>query len=166
MAFDVASDFAELVVVVVVVAAAAALGEAECGDAFDDDTDGIAAEDTLRAVPFLLLLLLLLLSALLLLLLATAVIVIVIIFVVVVIARVVCVQEYVPGGKVRIALRSLSVVLLLLLSSIRRRMERILLHSSGRGRRVETSTRENDGYHPVLITVITITTRICCFGES
>ena len=56
MAFDVASDFAELVVVVVVVAAAAALGEAECGDAFDDDTDGIAAEDTLRAVPFLLLL--------------------------------------------------------------------------------------------------------------
>ena len=57
-AFDVASDFAELVVVVVVVvAAAAALGEAECGDAFDDDTDGIAAEDTLRAVPFPLLLL-------------------------------------------------------------------------------------------------------------
>ena len=56
MAFDVASDFAELVVVVVVVAAAAALGEAECGDAFDDDTDGIAAEDTLRAVPFPLLL--------------------------------------------------------------------------------------------------------------
>ena len=58
------------------------------------------------------------------LLLATAVIVIVIIFVVVVvvIARVVCVQEYVPGGKVRIALRSLSVVLLL--SSTRRRMER------------------------------------------
>ena len=52
MAFDVASDFAELVVVVVVAAAAAALGEAECGDAFDDDTDGIAAEDTLRAVPF------------------------------------------------------------------------------------------------------------------
>ena len=107
-------------------------------------------------------------SAALLMLLATAVIIIVIIFVVVVvvIARVVCVQEYVPGGKVRIALRSLSVVLLLLLSSIRRRMERILLHSSGRGRRVETSTRENDGYHPVLITVITITTRICCFGES
>ena len=110
-------------------------------------------------------------AALLMLLLATAVIVIVIIFVVVVvvIARVVCVQEYVPGGKVRIALRSLSVVLLLLLlSSIRRRMERIVLHSSGRGRRVETSTRENDGwYHPVLITVITITTRrICCFGES
>ena len=108
-------------------------------------------------------------AALLLLLLATAVIVIVIIFVVVVvvIARVVCVQEYVPGGKVRIALRSLSVVLLL--SSIRRRMERILLHSSGmRGRRVETSTRENDGwYHPVLITVITITTRpIRCFGAS
>ena len=56
MAFDVASDFAELVVVVVVVAAAAALGEAECGDAFDDDTDGIAAEDILRAVPFPLLL--------------------------------------------------------------------------------------------------------------
>ena len=55
-AFDVASDFAELVVVVVA-AAAAALGEAECGDAFDDDTDGIAAEDTLRAVPFPLLLL-------------------------------------------------------------------------------------------------------------
>ena len=110
----------------------------------------------------------LLLLLLLLLLLATAVIVIVIIFVVVVvIARVVCVQEYVPGGKVRIALRSLSVVLLL--SSIRRRMERILLHSSGmRGRRVETSTRENDGwYHPVLITVITITTRpIRCFGVS
>ena len=110
-------------------------------------------------------------AALLLLLLATAVIVIVIIFVVVVvvIARVVCVQEYVPGGKVRIALRSLSVVLLLLLSSIRRRMERILLHSSGmRGRRVETSTRENVGwYHPVLITVITITTRpIRCFGVS
>ena len=104
------------------------------------------------------------------LLVATAVIVIVIIFVVVVvvIARVVCVQEYVPGGKVRIALRSLSVVLLLLLSSIRRRMERILLHSSGRGRRVETSTRENDGwYHPVLITVSTVTTRrVCCFGES
>ena len=128
-AFDVASDFAELVVVVV--AAAAAHGEAECGDAFDDDTDGIAAEDTLRAVPFpsssaaaLLLLLLLLL------LLATAVIVIVIIFVVVVVvvARVVCVQEYVPGGKVRIALRSLSVVLLL--SSIRRRMERLLLYSA------------------------------------
>ena len=39
-------------------------------------------------------------AALLMLLLATAVIVIVIIFVVVVIARVVCVQEYVPGGKV------------------------------------------------------------------
>ena len=111
-------------------------------------------------------------AALLMLLLATAVIVIVIIFVVVVvvIARVVCVQEYVPGGKVRIALRSLSVVLLLLLllSSIRRRMERIVLHSSGRGRRVETSTRENDGwYHPVLITVSTVTTRrVCCFGES
>ena len=107
-------------------------------------------------------------AALLMLLLATAVIVIVIIFVVVVIARVVCVQEYVPGGKVRIALRSLSVVLLLLLllSSIRRRMERIVLHSSGRGRRVETSTRENDG-HPVLITVSTVTTRrVCCFGES
>ena len=110
-----------------------------------------------------------LLLLLLLLLLAIAVIVIVIIFVVVVvIARVVCVQEYVPGGKVRIALRSLSVVLLLLLllSSIRRRMERIVLHSSGRGRRVETSTRENDG-HPVLITVSTVTTRrVCCFGES
>ena len=110
-------------------------------------------------------------AALLMLLLATAVIVIVIIFVVVVvvIARVVCVQEYVPGGKVRIALRSLSVVLLLLLlSSIRRRVERIVLHSSGRGRRVETSTRENDGwYHPVLITVSTVTTRrVCCFGES
>ena len=110
-------------------------------------------------------------AALLMLLLATAVIVIVIIFVVVVvvIARVVCVQEHVPGGKVRIALRSLSVVLLLLLlSSVRRRMERIVLHSSGRGRRVETSTRENDGwYHPVLITVSTVTTRrVCCFGES
>ena len=106
-------------------------------------------------------------AALLMLLLATAVIVIVIIFVVVVIARVVCVQEYVPGGKVRIALRSLSVVLLLLLlSSVRRRMERIVLHSSGRGRRVETSTRENDG-HPVLITVRTVTTRrVRCFGES
>ena len=103
-------------------------------------------------------------ALLLLLLLATAVIVIVIIVVVVVIARVVCVQECVPGGKVRIALRSLSVVLLL--SSIRRRMERILLHSSGRGRRIETSTRENDGHHRVLITIITITTRPSCFGES
>ena len=103
-------------------------------------------------------------AALLMLLLATAVIVIVIIVVVVVIARVVCVQECVPGGKVRIALRSLSVVLLL--SSIRRRMERILLHSSGRGRRIETSTRENDGHHRVLITIITITTRPSCFGES